>query len=62
MIKERFPEDEIISEERHNRFTDKRYRWIIDPLDGRQTMPMAIHSLYLHSLTRLWCGYDRCVV
>ena len=34
MIKERFPGDEIISEEKHNRLTDKRDRWIIDPLDG----------------------------
>lgn len=34
MIKERFPDDDIISEEKANRFEGDNNRWIIDPIDG----------------------------
>ena len=34
LIRERFPKDDIISEEQSNRFDSKRNKWIIDPLDG----------------------------
>lgn len=34
MIKESFPEDEIIAEEKDNTFVSGKNRWIIDPLDG----------------------------
>jgi myo-inositol-1(or 4)-monophosphatase len=34
LIKREFPDDDIISEEKTNRFDGKKNRWIIDPLDG----------------------------
>jgi myo-inositol-1(or 4)-monophosphatase len=34
LIKERFPEDEIIAEEKDNSYTGRENRWIVDPLDG----------------------------
>lgn len=34
LIRERFPKDDIISEEQLNRFDGKNNKWIIDPLDG----------------------------
>lgn len=34
MIKERFPEDDIIAEEKANLFEGDRNRWIVDPIDG----------------------------
>jgi myo-inositol-1(or 4)-monophosphatase len=34
LIKKEFPDDDIISEEKTNRFDGKKNRWIIDPLDG----------------------------
>jgi myo-inositol-1(or 4)-monophosphatase len=34
LIKERFPHDEVISEEKENYYGGKGNRWIIDPLDG----------------------------
>ncbi|HQP51415.1 MAG TPA: inositol monophosphatase family protein, partial [Syntrophorhabdaceae bacterium] len=33
-IKETFPDDEIISEEKTNTYDSTKNRWIIDPLDG----------------------------
>ncbi|MCX7966402.1 MAG: inositol monophosphatase [Syntrophorhabdaceae bacterium] len=34
LIKDAFPEDEIISEEKKNYFDGNKNRWIVDPLDG----------------------------
>ncbi len=34
VIKERFPEDDIIAEEKPNLFEGDRNRWIVDPIDG----------------------------
>ncbi|HOJ44134.1 MAG TPA: inositol monophosphatase family protein, partial [Syntrophorhabdaceae bacterium] len=34
LIKDNFPDDDIISEEKKNYFEGDRNRWIIDPLDG----------------------------
>jgi len=34
LIEERFPEDDIISEEKTNYYEGTKNRWIIDPLDG----------------------------
>ncbi len=34
LIKENFPDDDIISEEKTNRYDGKKNRWIVDPLDG----------------------------
>ncbi len=34
MIKERFPEDDIIAEEQSNSFEGNKNRWIVDPIDG----------------------------
>jgi myo-inositol-1(or 4)-monophosphatase len=34
LIKENFPEDEIIAEEKDNTFGCGKNRWIVDPLDG----------------------------
>jgi myo-inositol-1(or 4)-monophosphatase len=34
MIRERFPDDDIIAEEQSNNFEGNRNRWIIDPVDG----------------------------
>jgi myo-inositol-1(or 4)-monophosphatase len=34
LIRESFPDDEIIAEEKDNTFTKGKNRWIIDPLDG----------------------------
>lgn len=34
LIRENFPEDEIIAEEKDNTFSRGKNRWIIDPLDG----------------------------
>lgn len=34
MIRARFPEDDIIAEEKENVYGGKKSRWIIDPLDG----------------------------
>lgn len=34
MIREHYPEDEIIAEEKDNTFERGKNRWIIDPLDG----------------------------
>ncbi|MEN6615534.1 MAG: inositol monophosphatase family protein, partial [Syntrophorhabdus sp.] len=34
VIKDRFPDDDIIAEEKPNDFKGERNRWIIDPVDG----------------------------
>ncbi len=34
LIQERFPEDEIIAEEKDNVYDGRENRWIVDPLDG----------------------------
>jgi myo-inositol-1(or 4)-monophosphatase len=34
LIRKRYPEDDIVSEEQLNRFDGTQNRWIIDPLDG----------------------------
>ncbi|MDD3847118.1 MAG: inositol monophosphatase family protein [Syntrophorhabdaceae bacterium] len=34
MIRESFPEDDIIAEEKANRFEGNKNRWIVDPIDG----------------------------
>ncbi len=34
LIRERFPDEEIIAEEKANRYDGKAGRWIVDPLDG----------------------------
>lgn len=34
LIRQRFPDDEVISEEKTNLFEPDKNRWIVDPLDG----------------------------
>lgn len=34
MIRERFPDDDVIAEEQSNDYTGQRNRWIVDPVDG----------------------------
>lgn len=34
MIRERFPDDDIIAEEQYNIYEGHRNRWIVDPVDG----------------------------
>ncbi|HEY3276764.1 MAG TPA: inositol monophosphatase family protein [Syntrophorhabdaceae bacterium] len=34
LISEKFPDDEVIAEEKANSFDGKKNRWIVDPLDG----------------------------
>jgi len=34
LIKDNFPDDDIISEEKKNYFEEDKNRWIVDPLDG----------------------------
>ena len=42
LISKNFPEHQIISEEKKNKFTNSKYKWVIDPIDGTKAFLMGI--------------------
>lgn len=42
LISKNFPDHQIISEEKKNKITNSKYKWVIDPIDGTKAFLMGI--------------------